>query len=71
MHATDTADCAVLLSGELTMLLDEGDVDFKPGDAIIQRGTNHALVNRGTEPALLACLIMDAVPLDRRRPTAG
>jgi hypothetical protein len=60
MHKTKTVDYIILLSGEVTMLLDEGEVDLKPFDVVIQRGTNHAWVNRGAEPALLAAILIDA-----------
>ncbi|MCF1592544.1 cupin domain-containing protein [Streptomyces muensis] len=67
MHATDTVDFVVLLSGEVTLLVDEGEVVLKPFDVVIQRGVNHGWVNRGTTPALIAAAVIDAVPLDRRR----
>jgi mannose-6-phosphate isomerase-like protein (cupin superfamily) len=60
MHKTKTVDYIILLSGEVTMLLDEGEVDLKPFDVVIQRGTNHAWVNRGSEPALFAGILIDA-----------
>jgi len=60
MHKTKTVDYIILLSGEVTMLLDEGEVDLKPLDVVIQRGTNHAWINRGREPALLAGIMIDA-----------
>jgi mannose-6-phosphate isomerase-like protein (cupin superfamily) len=60
MHKTKTVDYIILLSGEVTMLLDEGEVDLKPFDVVIQRGTNHAWVNRGAEPAVLAAILLDA-----------
>jgi mannose-6-phosphate isomerase-like protein (cupin superfamily) len=60
MHKTKTVDYIILLSGEVTMLLDEGEVDLKPFDVVIQRGTNHAWENRGAEPALLAAILIDA-----------
>ena len=60
MHKTKTVDYIILLSGEVTMLLDEGEVDLQPFDVVIQRGTNHAWVNRGAEPALLAAILIDA-----------
>jgi hypothetical protein len=43
-------------------MLDEGEVHLKPFDVVIQRGTNHAWVNRGTEPAILAAVLIDAEP---------
>ena len=60
MHKTKTVDYIILLSGEVTMLLDEGEVNLKPFDVVIQRGTNHAWINRGSEPALLAAILIDA-----------
>ncbi len=60
MHKTRTIDYVVLLSGEVTLLLDEGEVDLKPFDVVVQRGTNHAWVNKGKEPALIAAVLIDA-----------
>ncbi len=63
MHATQSVDYLVVLSGELTLLLDEGEVTLKPFDTVIQRGTNHAWINRGSEPALLVSVVVGAEPL--------
>jgi hypothetical protein len=63
MHRTRTLDYVVLLSGEVTMLLDEGEVDLVPFNVVVQRGTNHGWVNRGTTPALLAVVMIDADPI--------
>ncbi len=60
MHTTATVDCVVLLRGRVTLLLDEGEMDLQPFDAVVQRGTNHYWINRGTEPALLAAVLVDA-----------
>ena len=54
MHRTETIDYAVILEGELTMLLDDQDVQLKAGDVVIQRGTNHAWSNRSNQPAVVA-----------------
>jgi mannose-6-phosphate isomerase-like protein (cupin superfamily) len=62
MHKTRTVDYVVLLSGEVTMLLDKGEVNLKPFDVVVQRGTNHAWVNKGKEPAVLAAVLVDAKP---------
>jgi mannose-6-phosphate isomerase-like protein (cupin superfamily) len=63
-HRTDTIDYAVVISGEIDMWLDDekDDVHLKAGDVIIQRGTNHAWVNRGTEPCKIAFILIDADP---------
>ena len=60
MHRTRSIDYVVVLAGKVRMLLDEGEVDLEPFDVVIQRGTNHAWVNRGTEPALLLAVMIDA-----------
>jgi hypothetical protein len=62
MHKTETVDYIILLQGEVTMLLDEGEVRMKPFDVLIQRGTNHGWVNYGDAPALLVAVLIDAVP---------
>jgi len=63
MHRTETLDYIVLLKGEVTALLDVGEVTMRPFDVLIQRGTNHGWVNHGGEPALLAAVLVDAEPL--------
>lgn len=62
MHRTDTVDYAVVLSGEITMVLDHSDVRLQAGDVVVQRGTNHAWSNRGSEPCRIAFVMVDAVP---------
>ena len=59
MHRTDTVDYAICLSGEMTMLLDDSEVVMKPGDVMVQRGTNHAWVNRGDEYCTMAFILID------------
>lgn len=63
MHRTDSLDYIVLLKGEVTALLDVGEVHMKPFDVLVQRGTNHGWVNHGEEPALLMAVLIDAEPL--------
>lgn len=63
MHKTKTVDYIILLQGEVTLLLDADEVDLKPFDVVIQRGTNHAWINKGKTPALLAAILIDAEPL--------
>ncbi|MEK6594035.1 MAG: cupin domain-containing protein [Pseudomonadota bacterium] len=59
MHRTETIDYAVVLQGEITMLLDDQDVLLKAGDVVIQRGTNHAWSNRSDKPALMLYVLID------------
>jgi quercetin dioxygenase-like cupin family protein len=59
MHTTATVDYILLLSGEISLLLDEGDpIKLKPFDAVVQRATNHSWVNTGAAPALLMCVMV-------------
>ncbi len=63
MHRTNSLDYAIILTGEIWMLMDneEDDVHLKAGDVVIQRGTNHAWSNRGTEPCVIAFVLVDGV----------
>ena len=59
MHRTETIDYAIVLFGEMTMLLDEQEVVLKAGDVLVQCGTNHAWSNRSDEPAAIAFVLID------------
>jgi mannose-6-phosphate isomerase-like protein (cupin superfamily) len=59
MHRSHTTDYIVLLSGEITLVLDKEERTLKPFDCVVQRGTNHAWVNRGKQPALLIAVLVD------------
>jgi len=63
MHKTNTIDYVVVISGEIYALMDEGEVLLRPGDCLVQRGTNHAWSNRTDEPCLLAVVLIAARPL--------
>jgi mannose-6-phosphate isomerase-like protein (cupin superfamily) len=58
MHKTPTTDYVVLLSGSITLVLDKAEVDLKPFDVVVQRGTNHSWVNKGEEMALLMAVLI-------------
>jgi quercetin dioxygenase-like cupin family protein len=57
-HATDSVDYAIVMSGELWMELEEGEVHLKPHDVVIQRSTNHNWVNRGSEPCVICFVLL-------------
>ena len=59
MHRTETIDYGILLSGELTLVLDDSEVTLHPGDMIVQRGTNHAWSNRTDQPCIIAFILVD------------
>ena len=60
MHKTDTIDYIILLEGDVTLILDKEEVVIKPHDVVVQRGTNHAWVNNGNNPALLIAVLIDS-----------
>jgi quercetin dioxygenase-like cupin family protein len=59
-HRTDSIDYIVVLSGEIDMELDDVEVHLKAGDVVIQRGTIHNWFNRGTEPCVVAFVLIAA-----------
>ena len=59
MHRTETIDYAVVLEGEVTLLLDEVDVQLKAVDVVIQRGTSHAWSNRSGKRARMLYILID------------
>ena len=59
MHKTKTIDYIILLEGDVTLLLDD-EVKLQPFDVVVQRGTNHAWINNGSEPALFIAVLIDA-----------
>jgi mannose-6-phosphate isomerase-like protein (cupin superfamily) len=63
MHKTSTIDYVMVLRGEITLLLDEGEATLNAGDVVVQRGTNHDWVVRGSEPAVIAVVMLSAQPV--------
>ena len=61
MHRTDSLDYAVVLTGQIYMMMDEDEYLLKAGDVVIQQGTNHAWSNRGSEACQVAFILIDAV----------
>jgi mannose-6-phosphate isomerase-like protein (cupin superfamily) len=62
MHKTNSLDYLVVISGEMTMEMEHGSTIIKQGDCIVQRGTNHAWVNKSDKSCLLAAILIDAKP---------
>ena len=63
-HRTDSIDYAVVISGTIEMELDDGVVvKLKAGDVLVQRGTIHNWVNRGTEDCVVAFVLINARPV--------
>jgi quercetin dioxygenase-like cupin family protein len=64
IHRTDSIDYIVVMKGEIDMDLDDGQsVHLKAGDVMVQRGTVHNWINRGTEPCVMAVILVHAKPV--------
>ena len=64
MHVTDSVDYIVVISGEMYMIMEEGEVLLRQGDCIVQRGTKHAWSNRSGENCIIAVVLVDARPVN-------
>jgi mannose-6-phosphate isomerase-like protein (cupin superfamily) len=60
MHRTRTVDYAIIMSGEIDMMMDDSVVHLKAGDVVVQQATNHAWINHGTVPCRVAFILMDS-----------
>ncbi len=63
MHRTRSIDYAIVMEGEIDMLLDDSEVHLKAGDVVIQRGTYHAWANRSGKNCRIFFILMDAESL--------
>ena len=70
-HRTESIDYAVVVSGAITMDLDGKEVDLMQGDVLVQRGTVHNWINRGTEPCVIAFMLIAAKPVERAGKVLG
>ena len=60
MHRTESVDVGVVIEGETWLLLDDGSETLVgPGDAVVQRGTNHAWANRSDRPVRMMFVMID------------
>jgi quercetin dioxygenase-like cupin family protein len=64
-HRTDSIDYAMVMSGEIDMEMEGTIVHLKQGDVLVQRGTVHNWINRGTEPCVIAFALVAAEPVKR------
>ena len=60
-HRTDSIDYAVVVSGEIDMEMDDTLVHLRAGDVLVQRGTIHNWVNQGTEPCVIAFVLISSI----------
>jgi quercetin dioxygenase-like cupin family protein len=72
MHRTQTVDVGVVLEGETWLLLDDGsETRMVPGDAVVQRGTNHAWANRSDRPVRMVFVLIDGTISDELQAATG
>jgi len=64
-HRTETLDYIIMLSGEIDLELDSGEVaHLKSDDVLLNRGMIHTWVNKGSVPAVMAVIMIDAKPVE-------
>ena len=63
MHKTSTVDYIIVLKGEIYAVLEKGETLLRPGDVFVQRGTNHSWSVRGSEPCIIAVVLVNAKPI--------
>jgi len=73
MHRTSAVDLVFVLDGELTMLMEDekDEIVLRKGDTLVQRGTNHAWVNRSDKPCRVLFVIVAARLSDELRALIG
>lgn len=67
MHKTTTVDYIIVLKGEIHAIMDQGETLLRAGDVLVQRGTNHSWSVRGSEPCIVAAVLVNAAPLGAKR----
>jgi len=61
MHRTNSVDYGYVIEGEMCLLLDDGsEIVLREGDTVIQRGTNHAWVNRSGRRCRMLFILIGA-----------
>ena len=70
MHKTGTVDYIIVLKGEIHAVMETGEKLLRAGDVLVQRGTNHSWSVRGTEPCIVAAILVNAKPLGAKKKPA-
>ena len=65
-HRTESIDYAVVMAGEIDMEIDGANVHLNAGDVLVQRGTIHNWINRGSVPCVIAFVLIAAAPVERQ-----
>jgi mannose-6-phosphate isomerase-like protein (cupin superfamily) len=58
MHRTESVDYGIVIEGEMTLVVDDGEVLLKQGSVVVQRGTNHAWANRSGKPCRMLFVLV-------------
>jgi len=65
MHRTSSIDYVIVQKGEIDMQLDDGvEIHLAEGDVLVQRGTIHNWINRGSQSCFVAVVLIDARPAE-------
>ena len=59
MHRTESVDYALVLEGEIHIVLDDSERLMKQGDFLVERGTSHAWANRSGKPCKMLFVLID------------
>lgn len=70
MHRTATVDYIIVLKGEIYAVMEKGEKLLKAGDILVQRGTNHSWSVRGSEPCIVAAILVSAKPAGGKKKKA-
>jgi quercetin dioxygenase-like cupin family protein len=60
MHKTKSVDYAIVLSGEIVAIMEDGETTMRAGDVLVQRATSHSWANRSDVPCMIAFVLVDA-----------
>jgi mannose-6-phosphate isomerase-like protein (cupin superfamily) len=71
MHKTSTVDYIIVLKGEIYAVMETGEKLLRAGDILVQRGTNHSWSVRGTEPCIVAAVLVSAKSVGAAKKTAS
>jgi quercetin dioxygenase-like cupin family protein len=71
MHRTESLDYGIVMRGEVHMAVDDTEVVLRPGDVVVQRGTDHLWENRSSEKAMMIFVLVDGVFTDELRDLIG
>ncbi|MEQ1773714.1 MAG: cupin domain-containing protein [Burkholderiales bacterium] len=61
MQKTRTLDFALIIEGDVTLVLDLEEVHLSAGDTVVLRGTSHAWSNRSSKPCIIAMSMHDGL----------